>query len=100
MLYTLWKCVKERLSRALPVAVVVVPLLIFAFNTAVNYRETGEIIPISNYAADAVCFALNPNSTIWTSQLNFTADDTVPELLEMFARASGDEFSGDRAILA
>ena len=25
---------------------------------------------------------------------------TVPELLEMFARASGDEFSGDRAILA
>ena len=84
VLYTLWKCVKERLSRALPVAVVVVPLLIFAFNTAVNYRETGEIIPISNYAADAVCFALNPNSTIWTSQLNFTADDTVPELLEIY----------------
>ena len=27
-------------------------------------------------------------------------DLTVPELLEMFARASGDEFSGDRAILA
>ena len=71
VLYTLWKCVKERLSRTLPVAVVIVPLLIFAFNTAVNYRETGEIIPISNYAADAVCFALNPNSTIWTSQAQF-----------------------------
>ena len=27
-------------------------------------------------------------------------DLTVPELLEMFARASGNEFSGDRAILA
>ena len=27
-------------------------------------------------------------------------DLTVPELREMFARASGDEFSGDRAILA
>ena len=27
-------------------------------------------------------------------------DLTVPELLEMFARASGEEFSGDRAILA
>ena len=100
MLYTLWKCVKEQLSRALPVAVVIVPLLIFAFNTAVNYRETGEIIPISNYAADAVCFALNPNSTIWTSQLNFTADDTVPELLEIYGNGALSLSEKNRAFYA
>lgn len=100
VLYTLWKCVKERLSRTLPVAVVIVPLLIFAFNTAVNYRETGEIIPISNYAADAVCFALNPNSTIWTSQLNFTADDTVPELLEIYGNGALSLSEKNRAFYA
>ena len=82
--YSLYACVKHRAElrrlRSLAAGIVLIPLAIFGINTAVNYRETGEIIPISNYGSESVCFALNPNSTVFTSENSYTLEDTTPEV--------------------
>ncbi len=82
--YSLYACVKHRAElrrpRSLAAGMVLIPLLIFGINTAVNYRETGEIIPVANYGSESVCFALNPNSTVFTSENSYTLEDTTPEV--------------------
>lgn len=82
--YSLYACVKHRaeLRRlcSLAAGIVLIPLVIFGINTAVNYRETGEIIPIANYGSESVCFALNPKSGVFTCENSYTLEDTTPEV--------------------
>lgn len=82
--YSLYACVKHRAElrrlRSLAAGIVLIPLVIFGINTAVNYRETGEIIPIANYGSESVCFALNPKSGVFTCENSYTLEDTTPEV--------------------
>jgi hypothetical protein len=82
--YSLYACVKHRAElrrlRSLAAGMVLIPLVIFGINTAVNYRETGEIIPIANYGSESVCFALNPKSGVFTCENSYTLEDTTPEV--------------------
>ena len=60
-------------------------------------EEKLSTLMITHNMRDAIRYG---NRLIMLHAGRIILDITVPELLEMFARASGNEFSGDRAILA
>jgi len=84
LLYTLWQWRKKLLSIKRLAVLLLTPVLIFALNTAVNYREVGYIVPICNYTNDSLCFSLNPLSDPNTSELNYTPENTVSAVRELY----------------
>lgn len=63
LLYTLFWCWKNR-NHKIGTAMILLPILIIAFNISINYRETGEYILLENYSGYDLYMASRPDAPV------------------------------------
>ena len=73
--YSLYWIVKNK-KLTLGFIILLVPILVLSFNTAVNYRETGELIVLENYSGSDLYVASRPDAPVMIEEAEGYMDET------------------------
>ena len=82
VLYTLHGCITEKNGK-IAAGIILLPVLVFAVNIQINYKETGEVVPLENYSGYDFYLGTLPDAPVTIESASNYYVEPAPELKKL-----------------